>query len=68
VCAASGPLVDGTNPIPDSYMTATSEWSALYVAPMARMSSGGAWWAADAETLAPVPNFYMQVSSYYYYE
>jgi len=63
-CADSEPLVDGTNPIPDDHMTASSEWDADWGAPMARMSSGNGWSASPESVQADVPSFYIQVGVY----
>jgi len=63
-CTDSEPLVDGTNPIPDDHMTASSDWGAGWDAPMARMSSGNGWAASLESVQADVPSFYIQVNVY----
>jgi len=39
-CATEEPLLEGTNPVPDSYFTASSEYSASFLAHFARMRTG----------------------------
>ena len=58
------PLLDGANPVPDNYFTATSEHES-YAAHKARMSADNAWVATFTEQFQngmPFP-YYLQVSS-----
>jgi len=64
-CDTEEPLVTGTTPIPDAYMTASSIYqSTQQVCPAyhARLHGSAAWSPEDAEKFAPVPNMYLQVS------
>ena len=47
-CAAEAPLLDGVNPVPDSYFTASSEVPGME-AIMARMSDTS-WWYPEFDT------------------
>jgi len=62
-CAIEEALLDGANPVPDSYFTASSTTSATLGAPAARMSVSYCWVAADAEINANPPTSYLQVST-----
>ena len=59
-CASEEPLLDGANPVPDNYFTATSEHES-YAAHKARMSADNAW-VATFQTGMPFP-YSLQVSS-----
>ena len=67
-CVDPGPLIDGSIPIPDDHMTASSEWditlTPLWTALYARMSSATGWCAAQQDIDAAVPSFYLQVSTH----
>jgi len=59
--AAEEPLLDGTNPIPDSYFTASTE-NPNWEAHLARMSNTvNCWSPTDAELAAIPPTCYLQV-------
>ena len=63
-CAVAGePLLNGVNPVPDSYFTATTEVSVDYAAHSARLDGDGFSWIPLAEERTAVPpTFYLQVS------
>ena len=61
-CAAGEePLLEGTNPVPDSHFTASSEYDASYAAPEARMSTVIGWNPTEADMWANPPTCYLQV-------
>ena len=60
-CAAEGPLLDGINPVPDSYFTATSEWDASYAANKARVGANNNWASTLADAIINPPTVYLQV-------
>jgi len=64
-CAAEGPLLDGTNPVPDSYFTATSEWSGSYAAHKARVGASNYWASTRADATTNPLTVYLQVSQTY---
>jgi len=56
-------LLHGASPVPDSYFTASSEWSSTYVAYKARLDGANSYWSpTSAERDAIPPTFYLQVS------
>ena len=64
-CDTEEPLVTGSIPVPDAYMTASSfyEDATYNCRPyLARLHGSTAWRPTNAERDAPVPNFYIQVS------
>jgi len=61
-CAVDGPLLTGANPVPDSYFTASSEYSATFAAYKARIGvTTTCWIATMAEIEAIPPSLYIQV-------
>jgi len=64
VCAADEPLLDGTNPVPDDYFTASSEYNTGFPAHEARLSRPGVWLATQAEIDAVSPAMFLQASSH----
>ena len=65
MCTSETPLVNGPAPIPDSQITASSEYSALHAPRQARLHNTvgkGAWCPSDQEKTAPILNMYIQVS------
>lgn len=60
-CGTAGPLVTGANPIPDSYMTASSS-GAGYPASSARLHGTSVWRAESTVYNSQNPVFYIQVS------
>jgi len=65
-CANTGPLINGSNPIPDAYMTASSEYSSNWRAPNARLNGPKGWCANDTERDTAPPNYYIQVRNVIY--
>jgi len=70
-CAAGEePLLDGANPVPDSYFTASSTYGGgSWLAHYARMSAIDAWEPAPADRDAIPPSSFLQVSgedAYYF--
>jgi len=62
-CAAEEPLLNGANPVPDSYFTASSEYSASYAAHLARLNGLTSFWSPlGAERDAIPPAMFLQVS------
>ena len=61
-CGREEPLVSGSIPIPDAFMTASSEYDRNWAASFARLSGTNAWRATIAERDALPSNFYIQVS------
>jgi len=60
-CTVEEPLLDGANPVPDSYFTASSE-DPGWEAPLARMSTALYAWSITAdERDANPPTCYIQV-------
>ena len=58
------PLVSGNNPIPDAYMTASTQFSVDTVPHYARINNTlgrGSWRATNTEISAIPPAFYIQV-------
>jgi len=58
--------VSGDNPIPDSQITASSEYGATYATRYARINNtagDGGWLCTSAEYDAPEPRMYIQVCS-----
>jgi len=66
VCANAGPLISGSNPIPDTSMTASSEWSTAWGASYARFTGSAAWCASGAEKDTVPPKYYIQVRNVNY--
>ena len=68
ICVPTEPLLDGTNPVPDSYFTASSE-DPDYEAPKARMSAINAWdpTAEDRDALPPACFLQVCCNSAYYF-
>jgi len=64
-CAAEEALLDGTNPVPDIYFTATSEWSGSYAAHNARVGASNYWASTYADAVINPPTVYLQVSKVY---
>jgi len=61
-CAAEEPLLDGVNPVPDSYFTATSVFlDTGYPAYYARLDGTAGWCASDAERSTTPPAMFLQV-------
>jgi len=61
VCAADGePLLNGANPVPDSYFTASSN-GATYDPHLAGLPRTKYWAPMTAEKDAVPPTFYLQV-------
>jgi len=61
-CAAEEPLLNGANPVPDSYFNASSEYGGVVLAISARMNASY-WWRPDpSEEIVDAPTFYLQVS------
>jgi len=55
--------LDGTNPVPDSYFTASSEYGASWAAPLARLDGGLAFWSpTGAEMMANPLTCFLQVN------
>jgi len=67
-CATEEPLLDGTNPVPDSYFTASSYdttfTEATVDAPKARMSADWCWSPHHDEMNAQPPTYYLQVETH----
>jgi len=63
-CAAEEALLDGANPVPDSYFTATSYWSGRDPL-FARLSATSHWAPSSAQGYAIPPSFYLQVRQAY---
>jgi len=61
-CDTEEPLMGGSNPIPDSHMTASSVFNTQCLPNFARLHGQYAWSASQAELDAPVPNLYIQVN------
>jgi len=62
-CDAPEPLLNGANPVPDIYFTASSEHSDPYLAHNARMDGVNKWWAPTPAELAATPTtMYLQAS------
>ena len=60
-CAAEEALLNGSNPVPDSYFTATSEWPG-WTAPMARLGHNLIAWSPSETEIAAIPSTcYLQV-------
>ena len=65
-CAADGPLLNGTLPVPDSFFTASSEYSATYAAHKARLDGSGSWWGPTVADKTAIPiTVYLQVGQVY---
>ena len=62
-CAVEEALLDGANPVPDSYFTASSDFSSTLKAPAARMSVSYCWIPLQVEIDANPPTSYLQVST-----
>jgi len=62
-CTVEEPLLNGANPVPDSYFTASSDYSASYAAPCARLYGTSSWWTPTVDESIPV-TFFLQVSIY----
>ena len=60
-CTTEDQLVSGSNPIPDTHMTASTEYSASWAAYYARLNGVNAWLPTQAERDTVPPNFYIQV-------
>jgi len=61
-CAAGEPLLNGANPVPHSYFTASSEFGVGNDAYLARLDGSGSWWApTNAERSAIPPTLFLQV-------
>jgi len=59
------PLLDGTNPVPDSYFTASSEHHVENAAHRARLYSSAYGWVANAaDRDAITPTLFLQASSH----
>jgi len=62
-CPSEEPLLNGINPVPDSYFTASSIYGASYAAYKAHLDGGGGFWvASSAEKDAIPPTFFLQVN------
>ena len=64
-CASEEALLDGTNPVPDSYFNASSEWSVDYAAHKARLGADSHWAPTDVDKDAELITLYLQVSKIY---
>jgi len=60
MCAVEEPLLDGTNPVPDTYFTASTE-DVGFEAYKARMSADSCWGPTYDEMIADPPTCYLQV-------
>ena len=60
-CVTEEPLVDGSTPVPDGHMTASSIYYAAVDAPNARLNFAGAWCASAVEINSSQPNMWIQV-------
>ena len=63
-CDVGEALVSGPNPIPDAYMTASSEYNDFHGPRHARINSTsgiGGWLCHTNESTAPEPRMYLQV-------
>ena len=59
-CSTEEALLDGTNPVPDTYFTASSEF--VYTAYMARLDGSVDYWCpTSAEMNVIPPTFFLQV-------
>jgi len=55
--------LNGTIPVPDSYFTASSEFSATYAAPEARLDGGPGFWSPTSDEKLAIPlTFFIQVN------
>jgi len=62
-CAAEEPLLNGVNPVPDSYFSASSEYDGYHAAPNARLDGNDTWWASRIDDRTAIPlTMYLQVS------
>jgi len=59
-CVAEEPLVDGSIPVPNGHMTASSVNIGV-AAPYARLNYAGAWCAPFGEIDSSPPNMWIQV-------
>jgi len=69
MCPSEEPLLNGVNPVPDSYFTASSIYDLgyegyedFYAAFMARLNVGGHWRPSEAESVAIPPTLFLQVN------
>ena len=63
-CAASNPLLDGDNLVPDSYFTDSREIDSVNAAPEARLDSGNyGWVTTEADKNKIPPTLFLQASS-----
>ena len=66
-CGVEKALVSGNNPIPDTHITASSEWTTAYAPIYGRIkntASFGAWLCSSAQFSEPEPRMYIQVTPY----
>jgi len=56
-------ILNGVNPVPDSYYKASSEHKAIYATPKARLDGDGSFWLANEVNAFIYPEtLYLQVS------
>jgi len=61
-CATDEALLNGVNPVPDSYFIATSENVASRAAYYARMDGDSRWWVPTSTDASAIPlTMYLQV-------
>jgi len=63
-CAAEEALLDGANPVPESYFTATGYWSGRDPL-FARLSATSHWAPSSEQGYATPPSIYLQVRQAY---
>ena len=64
-CDAEEPLLNGVNPVPDSYFTASGELDARFSPSKARLNAGYFWHPSEINWLVYPERMYLQVSDIY---
>jgi len=65
---AGEPLLNGASPVPDSFFTASSEWSVTYAAHKARLEETGIFWCPTQADRDAIPRtLFLQVVKDMYY-